>query len=385
MGKNLTELGKQIVNLDLIEIKEKKPVANTETLDIYITELTNYVDESIKNDLDVEVVESKIKEIKTAFNGYIDYRKSFTTPLDSVKKKLISKEKCIDKQIDRLAVRREEMLETTYKIAEASIRQEFERLQAENDNIVPDMTVFNSFLEAQRKVKGMLPNEKGVLGKASLEKIEKEFEKHVAPIREARRVEDLKASEQKQFEMYLENLNVSSNDINELEAVVINLVKMKDVIPDFYPNIIDQCNRTIDNKIGLANSNIATLKAREAEAKAEAKVEEMNNADKEALAELQVVKDKLSDMTLTKDDLKEHHETLSALYKKMTFAENQEKVRLTGISVNDRITAIDKAELEEKKKSLGVEEVSETFTVRGTAEDMKALVRFMKERGMRYE
>jgi len=384
MQKELTKLGTEIINLDLIEITDKKPVANTETLDIYITELTKYVDDSVKNDLDVEVIDSKIKEIKHTYDGFTTFRKSFTTPLDGIKKEFTSRESKIQEQRNRLTARKEEMLEETYKIAEASIRAEFDRLQKENENIVLDMTVFDSFVCVQRKVKGMLPNEKDVLGKASLEKIEKEFEKHVAPIREAKRLEEQRASEQKQFEMYLENINVNSNNVSELEAVIINLEQFKSQVAELYPNIVTQCTRTLENKIGLTKGNINTLKAleaqREAENKAkqaEAKVEELHNEDDEIITEINNIENGLPVISSDKVILNEKLLRLRELFKSMKYTTTQ---TLAG-EVAEKI----KGMIGDIKDGAYLETVRETFTVEGTVEDMKALVRFMKERGIRYE
>jgi len=387
MKNKLVQLSTEIVKVDLIEIKDKIPVANTEAVDAYILELTAYVDESIKNDLDVEVVESKIKEIKDTHDGFTDFRKSFTAPLTGIVKEFTSRESKIDEQRDRLIERKKEMLEFTYEIADEAIRLEFERLQEESNNITPDMTVFDSFVSKQREVKGMLPNDKNVLGKASLEKIEKEFEKHVAPIREAQRLEELRASEQKQFEMYLENLNVSSNNINELDAVIINLTKMKEVIPDFYPNIIEQCTRTLDNKIGLARGNINTLKALEAQAEAEAtakqaeaKVEELHDADDEIITELNNIENGLSIISDDKKMLNTQLDRLRALFKSIKYAETQNLAKDVAEKIKLMIIDIDT-----KSKTEDKEIVSETFTVHGTVDDMKALVKFLKERGMSYE
>jgi len=395
MSRNeLTELSIKIVNLDLIEIKDKVPVANTSTVDEYIKELTAYVDDAIDNDLDVEVIESKIKEIKSTYDGFMDFRKSFTTPLDGIKKEFTSRENKIDEQRDRLIKRKEEMLETTYKIAEEAIKSEFEKLQESNEKIVPDMTVFDSFVSAQRKVKGMLPNEKGVLGKASLEKIEKEFEKHIAPIREAKALEELREKEQKQFEMYLENLNVKSDNIPELEAVIVNLEQFKNQVAELYPNIVDSCIRTLDNKIGLAKSNINTLhamakqkEAEEAQRKAEeeakqaaVEVKEVHTADDEILKEIEFIKDGLGVISDNKDLLNEKLDRLRVLTTSMRYATTLELSKEVATTIKNMITDIEKASLSENK-----EIVSETFTVHGTVEDMKALVRFLKERGMSYE
>jgi len=391
MSQNeLMELSVKITQLDLIEIKNKVPTANVEALDSYISELTVYVDESVKNDLDIEVVEIKIKEIKDTKDGFIDFRKSFTTPLDGIKKEFTARETKIEEQRNRLVTRKEEMLETTYKIAEEAIKTEFERLQSDNNNIVPNMEVFDSFVSAQRKVKGMLPNEKGLLGKASLEKIEKEFELHVKPIRDAKTLEDLKAKEQKQFEMYLENLNVKSDNIQELEAVIINLEQFKNQVEELYPNIIDSCTRTIDNKIGLAKSNINTLKvihkqkeAEEAQRKAVAEVVAVNNLDDEILKEIESIESGLKIISDDKGMLNEKLERLRVLAVSMKYKSSLDLAGIIATIIKTMIANIEK--IEDAQKSENKEIVSETFTVHGTVADMKALVKFLKERGIGYE
>ena len=386
----LTELGTQAVNMDLIEIKDGVPIANTVAIDAYLVGATSYVDDSIKNDLDVEIVERKIKEIKDVTDGFVDFRKSFTAPLDGMKKEFTTRESDLDNLRKRLILRREEMLETTYMIADEAIQKEFKKLQVENDNIVPDMTVFDSFISAQRKVKGMLPNDKDILGKASLEKIEKEFEKHIAPIREAQRLEGLKEKEQKQFEMYLENLNVTSDNINELEAVVVNLEKFKTQVAELYPNIIASCERTLVNKIGLAKGNINTLKAlkaqHEAEDKtkqAEAKVEELHDADDEIITEINNIKSGLLVVENDKNILNEKLDRLRVLTTSMKYAKTLEDAKELATIIKTMISDAESKESQATKENQEI--VSETFTVSGTIDDMKALVKFLKERGMSYE
>jgi len=335
----------------------------------------------------VGVVERKIKEIKDTRDNFLDFRKSFTSPLDGIKREFTSREKEIETQRNRLIDRKDEMLEVVYQIAEEVIKEELNRLQKDSGDIAPDMSVFDSFVSVQRKIKGMLPNDKGVLGKASLEKIEKEFEKHVAPIREAKKLEELKATEQKQFEMYLENLNVSSNNISELEAVVINLTKMKDTIPDFYPNIIDQCVRTLDNKIGLAKGNINTLKALEAQQKAEdvvkeveARVEEIRDADDDVISMLNSIESGLLIISGDKSELEAQLTKMREAFKSIKYVETQTKAKELAAKIQGMIDSIPTEDSAEDK-----EIVTETFTVTGTVGDMKALVRFLKEKGIKYE
>lgn len=383
----LVELGQKIVNIDLIEIKDKVPVAKTEHLDAYNEADAIAIDEIIKNVLDIDIVIEEISKRKKIKNNFIEWRRSWTSPITAVVREFTPKETRMDENIDRLVAQKEKMLETTYKVAEESIRAEFKRLQSENDNIVPNMTVFDSFVEAQRKVKGMLPNDKGVLGKASLEKIEKEFEKHVAPIREMKALEELKAKEQKQFEMYLENVDTSSDNIDKLEASIITLEKFKAQIADgeLYSSITDQCTRSIDNKIGLAKGSINALKALEAQRKAEdeakqatAKVEELQDADDEIITELNNIENGLSLIDNDKAMLEEKLARLRELFPVMKYADTQTLAKEVADKIKEMIGQF-------KDTTEDAKAVSETFTVHGTGEDMKALVRFIKDRGMRYE
>jgi len=378
---NIIDISKSMTSVALVEIKNDKVIVNLEEMKAGVEQIKAIVDDSIKNDLDVEVVEDKIKSLKALQEDTTDYRKSFTAPMDEVKKETMAIEKVIKEQRDRLITRKDAILESTYLIAEETIRRELTKLQVANNNIVLNMEIFESFISNQRKVKGMLPNEKGILGKASLEKISKEFELHVAPIREAKRLEELKATEQKQFEMYLENLNVSSNDMNELEAVTINLTKMKETIADFYPHIIEQCERTIENKLGLAKGNINTLKALEAQRKAEAKTVEVQDEDGEIITELYNYENNLLLLSGDLDMVRDAYTRVRSLYPNIKYAETKERAEKLGKKLKSMLDELEAPASSEEDKRV----VKETFTVEGTVEDMKALVKFMKERGMRYE
>jgi len=177
--------------------------------------------------------------------------------------------------------------------------------------------------------------------------------------------------------MYLENMNVNSNNISELESVIINLEQFKGRVSELYPNIVTQCLVTLENKIVLANSNINTLKAleakREAESKtkqAEAKVEEMHDADDEIIKEIENIDSGLTVISGDKDMLNEKLLRLRELFKSMKYTTTQ---TLAG-EVAEKI----KVMIGEIKDDADVAIVKETFTVEGTVDDMKALVRFMR-------
>ena len=388
MSKNenlsLSTLGERLTSLDLVEVKDKKVVANTAMMDQYLDALKKHNDDIISNELDVEVVNMEIKQQKDTFKGFVEFRKGYTEPMKAVSSELTERENKVWKlEIQRLEKHQKMMMEETFKVAEKVIKNELERLLDENQQLGLSLSTFDSFIQVQREKKGMLPNQKGNLSATSTKKIDEEFEKLAKPVREAQALQEQQEKEQKQFETYLPDTN--SNSIEELEATKITLMKLDQQVDELYPSIKDHCHRAIKSKISLIEGNIRTLEAVAKQKEAEARESELKQADSDLVKRLDEIELGVCS-GLTKEALNTILEEIRGFYESIKFAENQTRAKALAESIKMEISAIELAEqVNVEPEVIETEVVTETFTVTATPAQFRELVKFMKEKGMRYE
>ena len=319
--KSLIELSTEISTLDLVVIKNKMPVANTEHLRAYEVALIEHTDDMVRNTLDIDILEEEIKKRTKINSNFKTHRLGFTKPMTAIPKEFTPFEKSFDEQNNRIKDRVEEMKESTFRIAEAKIREVLNLLQEEHKDIQINMSVFEDFVEAQRKVKGMLPKDNGSLSKGSMDKIEKVFNDHIQPIIEAKEKEERSQTEHKQFQTYLPNTD--SNSINELEAAKMNLLKQKERLEELYPINFSFFTQTIVTMIGKIESNIKAINAEAKKVEAEAEAQKLRDVDKPITDEITKLSDEFKLKKEDNDWIEKATITLRALYKESKMQETK--------------------------------------------------------------
>jgi len=349
-NKDLVKVAEQAVTYDLIKIENGTPVAVTGYLDEYVNALKEYKSDSIENDIDVDVVNEKIKQAKDTFKGIKTFRLAFTNPLKDITSEFTSREKEITLTISEWEASRDKMLEQTFKIAEEAIKEELARLYSENIDLNINMHSFDSFVEVQRKVKGMLPSEKtGKLSKPSLKKIEETFNKVADPIREAKKLEEQKQRETAQFDNSLPNIH--TNDIEELEIAKLEYMKIQEQVDTLYPHIKDSANNTIKNRLNTIEASLNALRrAEKAEAKAKADreaLEALKGADEGLMQEVEIIKNGLENIKSEKELLIAEKQKMTDMWHKVKYSENKKIIGELGSMVAKMIEELEVKEAEE--------------------------------------
>lgn len=299
------------------------------------------VNDVTKNTLDVETVEDTKKIIAEIGKFLIEARKIQTNPLASITKNYTQHESKFNDFNRELTKKIDEINEREYQKAEVAIKDYFmEQIigQGLQDDI--HLGMFADFFENKRKNK--IFTDKGALSKAIKDQVLEAIRIAHEPIKTAKELEAKKELQSKQFEMYLENIPADGAS-NVLEASITSLIRMEQTVNDLYPDIADHCRRSIANKKARCEANI---RANEAIAQKEA----VQNADLELMSRVETIKTSSQNMLAGTEELSALHKELQGIYTKLVFAENKEKVKEIGVSIKQRISEMEKAEIEQSVK-----------------------------------
>jgi len=325
------------VNPIIINFENGNITDNSAEVGELVSKIEKYKDDVLKNSLDAESV-AEAKKMITEFGKFlIETRKAVTNPLKEIAGHYTKHEAKFKEMNEELTKKIDEINEKTYKNRERAIREYFEsRLKDDDLTEVVSMDAFKDFIEAKRKTN--IFTSTGKLTKGIRDAVTEAIRAVAEPILEAKKLEESKALQSKQFDSYMANFTVDG-DTNVLEANINQLTKFKESVPDLYPDIADHCIRSIDNKIALMEGNIRANKAI-------AEKEAVQNADGELLEIYEEIKEQSSNMTLGKDDLVEMANKLREIYPKLKFSENQENVKTLGASISARVAELDAKEIE---------------------------------------
>ncbi len=346
--ENITQWNKEgVYPFSIIDIKvtPKGVTDNADFVGGLVAKYEAHIEDVIKNVLDPDVLLEEKKTLLEIGKYFKKTRQIQTAPLKEVAGHFTPHESKFDELNTRLMQQYEKMNEVEYKKREISLKEYFtELLKADGFEEVISLDAFKDFIGAKRKTK--FYTSKGALNAKIKGEIEDAVRLVAEPIKEAKRLDEEKSKESKQFESYMENFNGDGIDNEKLGSTINQLIKFKESVPQLYPNIEEHCLRTIDNKIKLIEANIRGNKAN-------AEKDAIKNADGELMATFDEINKMSQDFTLDIYSLKELVNQLRAIHPKLQFADNQEKVKSLGASLNARITELEVSayspKVEEKK------------------------------------
>ncbi len=146
------------------------------------------------------------------------------------------------------------------------------------------------------------------------------------PIKERKELREKISLQQKGFENYLENIDTKGS-IETLNASIIALKRFAETIAETYPDIINQSNRTILNKIEICEANIRANIAEEKSA-------ELQKVDDTLLAEVyQIDKAKYS----TQKELEDAKHRLGEIYILLQIDSHKKDVTAIGKKFSEQI------------------------------------------------
>ncbi len=334
-----------------IQIGSNGVTDNAEEIGELVEKLEAWVEDVVKNTLDAESVADAKKTLSEISKFLIETRKLQTNPLKEIASHFTQHEVKFKPMNEKLTAKFEAINETEYQNRERAIVEHFEsRLKADDLTEVISLDAFKDFIANKRKTN--IFTSTGKLNKGIKDAVAEALRLVVEPIKQAKELEEKKALQSKQFESYLENI-VADGETQMLEANINQLVRMKETVSELYPDIQEHCMRSIDNKISRCESNIKANKAIEEK-------DAVKNADGEMMAIFDEIKAKSQDMTLDVESLKELGNQLRGIFPKLTFADNQERVKALGVSINQRVVDL---EIQENTPVAEVEPVAETEVI----------------------
>ena len=316
----------------VINVSEKGVTDNSADVEAFVTDAEAWADDIIKNALDLEEVTTAKKIITEFYKCFSETRKIQTAPLAGVVKKYTPLEGRLKTKGEELTKKIEAINEKEYQKREASIKDHIlTEITMKEYTDIANLDMFKDFIENKRKIN--IFTSTGKLNKAIKDAVEDAIRIAVEPIIKERELNDKKGLQSKNFESYMENIKAEGNT-EMLEANIHTLIRMKESVADLYPDIIDSCLRSIDNKTAMIQANIRSNASIAA-------AEEAKNADGETLKKLDEAKEALKDMTLSVTALKTIKAALTLLYPLAKFTETQEKVKAVGAAVAARIVDLE--------------------------------------------
>ncbi|MFT7880879.1 MAG: hypothetical protein ABXS91_10855 [Sulfurimonas sp.] len=299
--------------------------------------IESHIQDVIKNDLDLDVVENNKKTVAEIGKYLVETRKIQTSPLAKVTKNYTQHEAKFKEFNEKFTEKIDAIKEVEYKKTENAIKKHIEQaIEEEELDRYLNLDMFKDFVENKRKTKIFTTT--GKLNKGIKDAAAEAIRVAYEPIKQEIELKERKQLQTKQFEGYLENI-VAEGTNYVLEASISSLNRLKESVSEYYPDIEESCMLSIDNKIGRCEANIRANKA-------ESEAESIKNADGEIMARVEEIKVSSQDMLTDIDALKEHHKELQGIYSKLTYAENQDKVKNLGASIKQRIVDMETEDLQ---------------------------------------
>lgn len=324
---------------------------NAEIIGMGIDLMAARANEVIKNELDIGNVELVKKEFNEIYQWLKATRTSVTSSFDEVKSKFTANEKRLKDEIiksidDQILA----MKEKTFKIAEANIRSVLNEMIDESEGIGITIDMFDSFIESKRQNASMLPTEKTKkTSAAALKTIRDEFEKIAKPIREALAINEKKDLQSKQFESYLDNIDVDSDNPEIINAAIKSLFRLRESVEANYPDVIESCHRSINNKIEKAEANIRALEAMAERDALQSKQNEIDAHDKEIMIEVRTINEGV--LLDDADTLTKKVDRLRTIHGKLIGEDNKNEVVRIANSLKDLISKSNATDALQKVKN----------------------------------
>lgn len=305
---------------------------NSKEIGVFIDKLEAYALDVEKNALDIEDVKTAKKVVAEYGKLITETRKMQTGQFKQTVTNFTNQESRFDVLIGKLKAKEDAINFKEYEKRAVSIKEYLDQKIAEEalDKFL-NLDMFRDFVENKKKTNIYTSTGKlaGTFKSAADEVIRVAAE----PMLKAEELKQKQQQQTAQFEMYMTNIGTVGNN-EELEANIITLKRFKETIENLYPDIVESCNRSIDNRISIIHGNMRVNTA-EAEKKA------TEDADGELLAQAEQFRVKLQDMMLSIEELKSIREQLAAIYPNLKFAASQEIVKSIGVAAAQRIAAIE--------------------------------------------
>jgi len=382
--------------VSLVFNKDGSVTTNAKEYEQIIDNLVSIADDITENTLEADVIKEKRATYKIVSDALVGMRKQSTNPLKDITTTFTTPEKKIAPADNRMKAKFEQINEASYAISEDAIVTLIkEALDKDGLSESVKIEVFQDFIDKKRKTN--IFTSKGSTTKAINDEVEKVVNLVIEPIKKAIDLAEKVALQTKQFESYLDNFE-TVGETQKLEANINGLIAMKSTITELYPNIVDRCNQSIDNKIARCESSIKTNAELDARLKEKEKLEAIEKAkavidvDKDVMDKFNFIKDK-SIQNL--EDAEETKKEVASLGTRATKEINKEAIRDYYRYITEIIKDLKNAEepIQTEESTQPVEkDPNEILTIpfivtakRAVLKELQATLNELKEKGLSYE
>ena len=321
-----------------IEFKEGQIVENSEQIKQLVNLMQNWAENELKV-TDIDILEKDTEIVRVIYEWFSGSRKQITKKFDEIKKNFTAVEADIKNIGLSFKQRKEELLEEEYKKRELAligeIRSQLDLIK-DTHNIDLDINLFSDFITTKRKTK--ILTEKGQLTKKIKDEIKTKINEVLEPVLKEREAQKLKEQDLQKLTLDLQDINVNSLFIEELEHAHNHLQALLNTIDIRYPNAIKEAEAQLSTNIKLVKANIARLKAEE---------------EKEALKKIE--KERIAEEKAKEEEIKKRAEAIQKAQKDVVGVKNNRyKIPLEEIEVISAIEIEAESEEEAKEKALKI-------------------------------
>ncbi len=323
-----------------INVTKEGIVDNSIEIEKMVNELESWATDRIENTLDLDILQSDRKAVGEWGKYLTTTRKTQTSQFKDTVANYTAQENRIKDIYTNFRDQEKKIQEVEFKKREVDIKKcitDFIAEQHAADYLSLDM--FVDFISKKRETN--IYTTTGKLSKTIKDAVEKVVMTAFAPIQEKIELKTRQEQQQKQFESYIENIETNGTT-DKLEANKVTLIRFVDSIEEFYPDIVDQCKRSIKNKIDLIDANIKANKA-------ESAYKEERDIDKDLL-------DEAHKIVASSENYDNKRKVLQEIYKKLQKTESKDIVAKLGQGLKKDVVEV---KLEETKEVIEVEETKE--------------------------
>lgn len=383
--KDLVKVGEELTTLQLVVEDDKILVANTAPLEKFVSALEVHFEEK-KNELDLEKFETAYKNQVAIWKNFDTYRKGALSHIASIPKQITGIMNNDWKNVlDNWSSEIEKRKEAVYVLADANINTVLNSFLADENEKVKaqlDLRVFDKEFSKIRTTSYAQLTDKDKIKKSLSDKIEALYVEAVTPIRERIALEEQTEREHKNFDMMLSKYNIDSNDIDVLNNVIVELETFKLEIPTMYSTIKTTAERSINFKIDNAKKSIQAIKAEQARLEQQRQLDELKNADKDIMNQVEAIKAILPQIQDDRSLLEENIEKLKRFWKDAKYAENRTTIQALSETLKERKMVIEfeenqrqiEAEKAEKVEPIGDIEMVTPFDMEEATKEDKIIV-----------
>lgn len=335
------------VSLIDIRIDKNGVTDNSEFIGEIVDKIEEAVKETVDNELDLENVSSMKKTVAEIGKWIVETRKLQTNPLKDIAAKYIQHENKFSVFNTDLTKKIDAINEKEYQKAEGKIREYFEEL-LQNVEVEYNFQIFDSFIAAKRKTKVL--TDKGELNKKIRDEIAEQIRLAIEPLLKAKELEAKKNLQLKQFTNNLEKIKIDG-DNEQIEQAIDELTRATAQIEELYPDIVEFCKMSIENKIASAKTNITANKM-------VADRQANDNIDKKLMDEFLKLEKEAKTTTLNPIRLVYIKMRLREMYHEAKLEDNKQKIKELGVSVALRLDEIERQEIEATIASAPKEKIS---------------------------